>query len=250
MRDSKTFIDPLYLKGDFYEKSAGGLDAAYKVNQLRQLLVRNQTIFATGNWHIADVGCGTGETTIQLHTMMNDLYGIEASVEGYDIHPYIKTREISDSIRYINGDFCQIADGIYDLVVLFDVIEHIPDPITFLKVVSGHARLLALHIPLDDSFLSWVRNLPREGLFHPGHILVFDLPAVINLLAYSGLRIQDYAFSPSFQAPSCKKSLSQKLLYPFRSVMYILSPYLRACKRITPHFNNLSQVHANCGRMV
>jgi len=25
---------------------------------------------------------------------------------------------------------------------------------------------------------------------------------------------------------------------------------LRACKRITPHFNNLSQVHANCGRMV
>lgn len=226
MEQRNPFIDPFYLRGEFYLKSTGGQDASYKVDQLRELLRRNADRLPIEIRRIADVGCGTGETTLLLQEMVSDFTGSLPAVDGFDIHPYIDKISGGNSVRFFSGDFCAVADDIYDLVVLFDVIEHVPDPVSFLREVSKHARLLALHIPLDNSFFSLIRDLPRENLILPGHIIVLDLPAAINLLTLSGLRVLDYCYSPGFLSPSGKKTRYQRFMRPFRRILYKISPYL------------------------
>jgi SAM-dependent methyltransferase len=221
-----SFIDPLYLQGEFYEKSTGSEDASYKVDELCQLIKCNPSCLPKRECRVADVGCGTGKTTFLLQGMINNYTGSLPLVDGYDIHPYISKFSDNDSIRFFAGDFCSLAKDVYDLVVLFDVIEHIIDPILFLKEVSAHTSLLAFHIPLDNSIFSLLRNLTRENLTLPGHILVLDLPAAINLLTFSGLRVLDYRYSPGFLSPSGGKTRLQRLMRPFRKVMYKISPYL------------------------
>jgi SAM-dependent methyltransferase len=220
------FVDPIYIKGQFYEKSTGSIDAAYKINQLYQILLRNVARLPKKLERVADVGCGTGKTTFMLQQMVKDLTGSIPLLDGYDVHPNIWEYPESDSIHFFAEDFCANVNKDYDMVVLFDVIEHVPDPVHFIQEVSRHTRLLAFHIPLDDAILSWIRNLPRENLTHPGHLLVLDLASALNLLTMSGLRIFDFDYSPGFRSPSGRVTFSQKITNPFRAILFRLSPYL------------------------
>lgn len=220
-------IDPIYLKGDFYNRSNGDWDADYKVQQIKSLLQRNKEKINTDLTSVADIGCGTGKTTILFHRMLSDLFKKPICIDGYDVHPYMSQLKEEKDVRFYSGDFCTIAhEKIYDLAIMLDVIEHVPDPISFIHNVSKSARIIAFHIPLDDSLLSWVRNIQRGNLSHPGHIIVLDASAALNLLTFSGLRIIDFAFSPVFRAPSGKKSLAQRLINPIREIMYRISPFL------------------------
>jgi SAM-dependent methyltransferase len=221
-----TFIDPIYSKGQYFEKSTSGPDASYKVKQLSDLILSNKDRIKMKIASVADVGCGLGKTTFLLQEAVRSITSSPPIVDGYDVHPRVQEFSGNDSVRFFMGDFCAISEIVYDLVVLFDVIEHVPDPVHFIKEVSDHARLLAFHIPLDNSYISWLRDLPRENLNHPGHLLVLDPPAAFNLLTLSGLRILDYDYSPVFRAPSGKMTLFQKMLNPFRAVLFRISPFL------------------------
>jgi SAM-dependent methyltransferase len=220
-------IDPVYLKGDFFKQSRGDVDAVYKVLQLKSLLQCNKEKIKFEIGRVADIGCGTGKTTYLLHHMLTELYDIPIKTDGYDIHPFVSQIAEENDVHFFHGDYCSMPhEDIHDLAVLFDVIEHIPDPIAFIQQVSKFSRFLAFHIPLDNSMLSWLRGLQRGKLSYPGHLLVLDIPAAINLLTFSGLRILDFTYSPVFRAPSGRETLSQRLIYPIREILYRCNPYL------------------------
>lgn len=225
-QEKKYVIDPFYSKGIFYKNSKGNLDAQYKVEQLFRLIEKNKENLKITFNRIADVGCGTGDTTKILQDMIKGLSGKAPLVDGYDIHPYIQNFTETDSVHFIPGNFCDVATDIYDMVVLFDVIEHIPRSTEFLSEILMHAKLVALHIPLDDVCISWIRGIPRSNLLHPGHLLVLNPSSAINLLTISGLRIIDYDYSPAFLAPSSRLTIRQKILKPIRLLLYKISPYL------------------------
>lgn len=149
-----------------------------------------------------------------------------AQVEGFDVHPNVSQFPSDESVRFIRGDFCRVATDLYDMAVLFDVIEHIPDPIGFLRLVGQQTRFIALHIPLDDTIVSGIRNLYRQNIQHPGHIIALDTTAALNLLAFSGLRIIDFTYSPAFRAPSNAETPLQRIANPMRSILYRLSPFV------------------------
>lgn len=219
-------IDPYYTSGEFLANSSGWRDAQYKVGELRKILEKYRTEFGLNLKKVADIGCGTGDTTFQLADMLQSI-GYAAEIAGYDVHPHVSEIKSTPNVSFHQSDFCQLEfEQPFDLAVLFDVIEHVPDPINFLRLVAQRTKLIGFHIPLDNSLFTAMRDLSRQKLEHPGHLIILDIPSSINLLTFAGLRVRDYIMSPSFQAPSSRIGRSQNLLYPVRFMLYKLNPYL------------------------
>ncbi len=222
----KSVLDPYYTSGEYLKSASGSLDSAFKVDQLRQLLgtSRSRRYDPPLN-RVADVGCGDGSTTLLLHDMLRS-FGAQPTLFGYDIHPGVSSLPSTSEVTFISADFLAVSAEVFDLVVLFDVIEHIPDPISYLRAVAQKTRWVALHIPLDDSLMVNFRGLSREYLAVPGHLVVLDAASAVNLVTYAGLSIRDYAYTPGFRSPGSRQSRLQKLLYPFRAGLFPVSPYL------------------------
>ena len=221
---NSSIVAPMYSTGEYYHRSGGWKDAEYKIRVFRDLFARYARAQLPHIQTVADVGCGNGEITCHLQATLEEM-GYSVEVTGYDVHPAVARLRPIGKVRFVEGDFCQLATGIVDLVTLFDVIEHIPDPITFLRSVAAKSRYVALHIPLDHSILNGVRDMARANLKHPGHLLILDMPSTLNFLCYCGLRVDDYAHSPVFRAPSGQETRLQKIVNPIREVLFRLSPY-------------------------
>jgi SAM-dependent methyltransferase len=214
----------IYTTGAYFaDPQRHSEDAGFKVREFAKLLTSNPYLDIKT---LADVGCGSGAPTIAVVRVMQELGYQLTHASGYDVSPHVES--ISHPfIRFVYGNFNE-SDEFVDLVTLFDVVEHVPDPITFLKQVARHTSLICLNIPLDASLDLSVRNVWRRSLKDPGHLLMLDPAAALNLVAFAGLRIIDYRYTPSFQSCSGRKTLLGKIAYPFRWILYFLSPWLVA----------------------
>ncbi len=72
---------------------------------------------------ILDAGCGTG--TILQALDVPKRVGVDISIEMVDI---AKRRYPSSNIEFIKGDISEINVGKFDVVIFFDVIEHVEHP--------------------------------------------------------------------------------------------------------------------------
>jgi hypothetical protein len=124
---------------------------------------------------VLEIGYGTG-TFIEAARIS----GV-ADCAGYDIARY----PLPEGVPFIEWDAALARE--WDLVAMFDVLEHIPD-LSFLG--SLRTRHLALAVPYcryrelgpagEDWFRRWRMLLPNEHLHH------FDRESLVALLAHHG----------------------------------------------------------------
>ncbi len=93
-----------------------------------------------GGKRILDMACGTGYGTQLLLVK-----GGAAEALGADIDPdairYAQMSYQQDALRYQQADACHLwTDEVFDVVVSFETIEHIPFPDRFLEAVVGMSR--------------------------------------------------------------------------------------------------------------
>lgn len=130
--------------------------------------------------NILEIGCGTGYLLKRLRDMGAKCTGIEPgnhaikTANKYDvdiINDYYPSKNIRDK---------------YDLIIHYGVLEHIEDPITFLKNLSNNLK------PSGQIILSVpnVENSIRTGdismVFHE-HFSYFNMNSLYNTLTYGGL---------------------------------------------------------------
>ncbi|MDE2127177.1 MAG: methyltransferase domain-containing protein [Armatimonadetes bacterium] len=221
-----SIVDPMYTTGKFYTESKGARDAAFKIAELRKLIGPLCGKYNFRFNRAADIGCDTGQTTFLLRDMLRDLGFPQAQAVGYDLHPHVNEIQGDDSTRFIQGDFCATKEATFDLAILLDVIEHVPAPADFMRQVANKARWVALHIPLDNTWLNSLRNQSAKKLDYPGHLVILDIPSAINLVTLSGLRVVAYNIDPAFRAPSGRATKMLKLMYPLRQLLHAISPFL------------------------
>jgi SAM-dependent methyltransferase len=172
-------------------------DSEWKASQVLKVLHRNHLAPQS----IVEVGCGAGGILASLHDALPEI-----EYSGFEIAPdagmFWKKHE-GKNITFSVGDFLQEQTAHFDVLLLLDVIEHVPDPYYFLSALLGRAEYYVFHIPLDLSAMSVAREHPlllvRKKV---GHIHYFTKGLALSLIEECGYQVLDWSYTgASFTAP-------------------------------------------------
>lgn len=220
-------VDPAYSSGDYFvNPHRHSEDARFKADCFLRAFVPLARRHALKIDSYADVGCGSGEIVRLVWDGLKQAGLPLQRVQGYDVSPHV-TRLRGEVVEFVHGDFSETGEDV-DLVTLFDVVEHVFSALEFLRAVAVRSKVIALHLPLDNSVNHALRNKFRVLLHDPGHVLFLDTVSALNLCSLAGLRVLSYQYTPTYRSPSGHRSLPSKLLFPLRALLHRVCPWLLA----------------------
>lgn len=169
---------------------------------------------------ICEVGCGSGGCLAELRQIYP-----EADLSGFDIAPDAASfwkQYDGMNIHFEVGDILKITTLKNDVLLTLDVIEHVPDPHSFLNGLHGKAEFYVFHIPLDLSAASVFRETPLLYVRNKvGHVHYFTKQLALALLKESGYQIVDVNYTQAaFTAPV--RSWKTILARPIRKLLQVL----------------------------
>lgn len=118
---------------------------------------------------------------------------------GCDLSPAIRKRVEESSGTPVYASLNSIPDGEkFDVVVMNHVLEHVADPLSFLKSVRARMRPNAvLHLAVPN-IGSLEARLPGWNSYEPYHLLYFSPATLRPALVRSGFEIQSITTHESF----------------------------------------------------
>lgn len=208
-----------YLNGDYASQNPDwdSGDANWKAEKLHYLL-SSQAIKPKS---IVEIGCGSGNILVSLHKFYPN-----CELRGFDIAPdaerFWKKHE-STGIRFKLADYLTVDEPVPDLLLLFDVLEHLGNPWQFLSSLHDRTNMLAIHFPLDLSVISVLREHPLLTVRNKvGHLHFFTKNLAISLLEETGYDIIEAHFTnAALEIP--KRTFKTKLAGVARKLAYALN---------------------------
>lgn len=195
---------------------------------------------------VLDIGCGGGLFLSKMKDAGADVLGIELSdTRAY----YAKTKHGFDVVkRTIEDEYWQKSHGTFDVITLWDVIEHVNFPLATLKSAAAMLKsggILLIDTPCRDAFYHrfgeftyWLSGGKYPTFLNTmysakpfGHKQIFSLAEMKSALEAAGLevvelrRFHELSFPYSFYLKKLVRSdLLVKLLLPFVHVFLIIFP--------------------------
>lgn len=208
-----------YVSGDYLDKNPtwDDEDSLWKAGKVLETIRRNRLSCRS----VVDVGCGGGGVLAALSEELSD-----ATLYGYDISPDAANfwdRHSDTGVKFTVGNFLAAKTEKFDLLLLLDVFEHVPDPFDFLTALRDRAGYFIFHIPLDLSAVSVAREKPLLHVRRKvGHIHYYTKGLVLALLSECGYEILDWAYTgAAFSAP--QSTFKAKLARLPRRALYALN---------------------------
>lgn len=164
---------------------------------------------------ILDVGCNYGSLLNRLHERgYVDVYGVDVSTghidAGRDHYP-----SIAERIQAYEGTHLPFADEHFDIVVLFDVLEHIPDVDRFLaeevrRVLRGSGRFL-FQTPNKFFNVPWEilksRSLVKYREFHCSLQTYSSLKQLLRRCGFVGVVLERHGLLSEYKRRKARKVL-------------------------------------------
>ncbi len=208
-----------YISPDYVERNPTWHieDSPWKASLVREVL-QSQSLVPES---ICEVGTGAGGILAELRKAYP-----RAELFGYDIAPAAAQfwgEHEEANIHFRLGDFFDMNERTYDVVLALDVIEHVGDQFEFLSRLRGTADYHVFHIPLDLSALSVLRERPlldkREKV---GHVHYFTKNLALSLIRECDYDVVEWRYSgAAFNAP--RRTLRKRLLSVPRRLFYALN---------------------------
>lgn len=199
-------------------------DDVFKASAFLSLFDRAANRYKLAPRSYVDVGClGGGVVEAVTRGLRRRGHPI-VTARGYDVSPQTNERG-PNAVELVHGDFTTSDENV-DLVTMFDVLEHVLQPIEFVRAVAEHCHYVGLHVPLDDSLVNGLLDRYRSRLDYPGHLLYLNPASALNLITHSGLRVVDYSYTFGFEAPSGSLTRRQRVIKPLRSAVARRSPWI------------------------
>ncbi len=170
---------------------------------------------------ICEVGTGAGGILAELRGSYP-----RAELFGYDIAPAAARfwgEHEKANIHFRLGDFFELNERTYDVVLALDVIEHVGDQFEFLSRLRGVADYHVFHIPLDLDATSVLLERPllnkREKV---GHVHYFTRNLALSLLRECDYDVVEWRYTgAAFDAP--RRPLRTRLAAVPRRLLYALN---------------------------
>lgn len=212
--DEATVVDRIpdfYPDGYWWEKQGDlwGLEGRYRDWVVRndQLKFLLSVVPEPRSWRLLDVGCGGG-TFLRLANQVGfEAFGLEQSPEAVRIargHLPDRLLEGSETDLISRGEK-------FDVITLFHVLEHLPNPLGYLKnlrkLLKGPAGLV-IQAPNATSVQARMFGPRWYGLDCPRHLYNYTSFSLLHLLGRAGFRIQRVRhYSLRDNAAACVSSL-------------------------------------------
>jgi cyclopropane fatty-acyl-phospholipid synthase-like methyltransferase len=137
---------------------------------------------------IAEVGCGGGAILLGVAEALaaHSAVGFEPMPEAYAV---AKSRE-TNRVTFCNETVGPESNSDFDLVLCFDVFEHIEDYFSFLRNLRNIGKNFLFHIPLDMCAQMVARGEPIQRVRDEvGHIHYFSKDSALASLIECGYKI-------------------------------------------------------------
>lgn len=172
---------------------------------------------------ILDIGCGTCQLYLFLrgNHWDGDYYGVDT--QEYDNFEY------PPGVQLIIGDACRVQLPIVDTVILYNVLEHVQNPVDLLKqAIASSKKNVLINVPKRNEQL-WRHGIAeyhqldkthshcgfsREELYHLVHINGAEI------IAYEELRPINAAYSAALWKSRIPKVIVYLLLKAFKSDIF------------------------------
>jgi SAM-dependent methyltransferase len=136
---------------------------------------------------LAEIGCGHG----LLQKQVEDAY--RRQVTGFDLNEYALQHNVSQQSRVCCYDIFQKSEalrGRFDLIFLFDVLEHITDEDSFLQAIVFHLApggSLVINVPAGQ----WAFSPYDEAA---GHVRRYSIGMMRQVAVRSGLLVKNWSY--------------------------------------------------------
>ena len=167
-------------------------DAPFKAKYISELLHKNSISFQS----IAEIGCGTGAV---LKTVNKFYDNDDAEWKGFDIAgdaiAIAQRDQNNNRIQFFQKDLLE-TDEYFDVLLVIDVFEHVPDYMGFVQKCRQKARYKIYHIPLDLHVSSVLRDSFMNARLSVGHLHYFSQKTALATLTDTGHEIMDIMLTP------------------------------------------------------
>jgi SAM-dependent methyltransferase len=192
-----------------------------RVNPAIQTLYGKHVLSRTSSPRILDIGCGCGVNAREFKRRTPQAYivGIEPNPRAAELAA-VACDEIFQGML---EDWMKAPPAKpFDLVVLSDVLEHIADPVSFLRALAASEPLRgAQWIVSVPNYAVWYNRIRTllgihdygwSGIWDRTHVRFFTRDSIRHLLSYCGFELVDDTCSPSIvqsAAPLLRKSFER-----------------------------------------
>lgn len=135
---------------------------------------------------VLDVGCATGYGTTRLARIAEFAFGIDIYEDAIQ---FARRHYESPRCRFMQGEIGEALreEGRFDLVVSFEVIEHVPDPVAFLGEIVSVLRDGERAIVSTPNRLV---SAPEGGVSDPTHLREYTPDEFVAVLEEGGLEVE------------------------------------------------------------
>lgn len=136
---------------------------------------------------VLEIGCATGELIAAFPVVAGGRkVGIDISSANI-----AAAQDRFPAVEFRCGDFRALGGERFDVVILSDVLEHVPDDSGFLGAAAALAETVLINLPLEDNWLNAGRRYGPDDV--SGHLRKYAPVDGLGLVERAGLEVAAHA---------------------------------------------------------
>ncbi len=197
-----TYFNSTEMKGGYANYFAGvALNRATFAHRLHSISAKRESLGLARTGRILDIGCALGDFLELAHAVGWDTVGLEISTYAAAFaHKRRNLKIIVGSLDALNSPSAK-----FDVITLYDVLEHFEQPLESMRKVRNLLSPDGLvHLVTPNVEGVWRRLLGHSWYhFKPGeHLYYFSPTTIRRLLEASGFEVMDIHMTGSYMTPA------------------------------------------------